>query len=147
MLFRMLPTQLSSDYRVSLKALIYDPQERILLVKESNDAWWGLPGGGLEHGETIAQGLRRELHEELGIAVASISPQPIFTWVFRAQYAHGLILRHILWVVYKVEIAIQPSGMHNGNIAKFFNKSTIKPSDLADYFNPAFDELIQHRAV
>lgn len=36
-------------YRVSVKALIKNDKNEILVVKESQD-FWSLPGGGLDHG-------------------------------------------------------------------------------------------------
>ena len=51
-------------YRVSVKGLIYD-DGKLLFVRERSDTW-DLPGGGLEHGEGIAEALRRECREELG---------------------------------------------------------------------------------
>lgn len=52
-------------YRVSVKAIIRNELGRILLVKEGSENW-SLPGGGLDHGEDINAGLKRELFEELG---------------------------------------------------------------------------------
>lgn len=52
-------------YRISLKAVIFDEHGKLLVTNEAGRGWH-LPGGGLEHGETIEQGLRRELAEEIG---------------------------------------------------------------------------------
>ena len=37
-------------YRVSVKALIKNEQDQVLVIKENQDTW-SLPGGGLDHGE------------------------------------------------------------------------------------------------
>ncbi len=55
-----------SLYRVSFKCLIQDEQGRVLAVKERGRSSWDLPGGGIEHGETIKDSIRRELKEETG---------------------------------------------------------------------------------
>jgi 8-oxo-dGTP pyrophosphatase MutT (NUDIX family) len=51
--------------RVTLKAVILDDKGRILVVKERGRDWWDIPGGGIDHGETIEQALKRELYEEV----------------------------------------------------------------------------------
>lgn len=63
-------------YRVSVKALILDEEGRFLLCREDNGGW-DLPGGGLDHGEEPHEGLRREVHEETGLVLSWIDPQPI----------------------------------------------------------------------
>ena len=61
----------SPFYRVSVKAIVLDRDGR-LLVLQNRDHTWELPGGGWEHGETLEQCLRREIDEELGVAVSSL---------------------------------------------------------------------------
>lgn len=52
-----------------------DPDRRVLLVHfDFSDAHlpnglWACPGGGLDPGESVRDGLTRELHEELGLVV------------------------------------------------------------------------------
>jgi len=51
--------------RVTLKAVILDDNGRVLVVKEHGRDWWDIPGGGIDHGETIHEALARELFEEV----------------------------------------------------------------------------------
>ena len=59
-------------------AVIYDDHGRILLTKRGENTHqgglWEFPGGKLETGESVAQGLRRELKEELGIELLQHRP-------------------------------------------------------------------------
>lgn len=85
-------------YRVAVKAFVSDAKGRLLLVKVDVDKW-DLPGGGLKHGESPEDGIRRELSEELGVRRITIG-RPLLSrafWVAKKQF-------WLLWIVYEVKI-------------------------------------------
>lgn len=60
----------NTTYRFSVHAAIFIDQGQVLLLRQAyGDKRWGLPGGGVEPGETIYEAIRRECLEELGVAV------------------------------------------------------------------------------
>ena len=62
--------------RDAARALVVDDDDRVLLVRFEfpTATVWALPGGGLDPGESHVDGLRRELHEELGLTGVEIGP-------------------------------------------------------------------------
>ncbi|MBN9099520.1 MAG: NUDIX domain-containing protein [Pseudonocardia sp.] len=62
----------SSDSVPCVGGLAYDADGRILLVRRRNDpgrGLWSVPGGRVEAGESDAEALVREMHEETGLTV------------------------------------------------------------------------------
>jgi ADP-ribose pyrophosphatase YjhB (NUDIX family) len=57
-----------SLYRLSLKALVINANDEVLVVKESGRTWWDLPGGGMDHDESIKEAIARELFEEVNLS-------------------------------------------------------------------------------
>lgn len=62
----------SPFYRVTIKAFVFDDQNRLLMGSGDNGASWEPPGGGWEHDESIMDCLSREIKEELGVELESI---------------------------------------------------------------------------
>jgi 8-oxo-dGTP diphosphatase len=65
--------------RQAVRALILDPNQRVLLVRFQFTVGtvWALPGGGIEGDESPLEALRRELIEEVGLHEVEIGP---FVW-------------------------------------------------------------------
>lgn len=76
-------------YRVATKAIIVH-DDKVLLVKEIPDTWWDFPGGGIDHGETVEDGLVRELQEEIGV-----DPGHITTNFEIAYHTIGAVVNNI----------------------------------------------------
>lgn len=59
-------------YRVTVKAIVFDSQNRLVLVRNGDDELEIL-GGGLEAGESLADCVRRETQEEAGVDLQNVS--------------------------------------------------------------------------
>ncbi len=99
----MYPEQLFNQKRwlffVGIKALIIKNGKILVLSSGASElsstgrtkAFWDLPGGKVEWGESVAETLRREVHEELGISKNSLRIKRIFeASVSRIRISHGI---------------------------------------------------------
>jgi len=65
------------SYTVGAVAILRRADGRLALVRQRHSLGWALPGGLLGRGESVGQGLVREIAEELGIALdATALPIP-----------------------------------------------------------------------
>lgn len=62
--------------RIAARAVVLDPEGRILLVRFEfpHRSFWSTPGGGVGPGETHEQAIARELHEETGLVEYELGP-------------------------------------------------------------------------
>jgi 8-oxo-dGTP diphosphatase len=79
---------------VAVGVLIDDAQGCFLLTTRPPGkvyaGYWEFPGGKLEAGETVAQALRRELQEEIGVTIGQAHP-----WHQKlVDYPHALVRLH-----------------------------------------------------
>jgi 8-oxo-dGTP pyrophosphatase MutT (NUDIX family) len=81
--------------RYAIRAILLTPDGEILLFRiatpDGGDKFWIAPGGGLEPGETIEAGLRRELREEVGLEDFAVGPL-----VWRRQHTFDWAAKRIL---------------------------------------------------
>jgi 8-oxo-dGTP pyrophosphatase MutT (NUDIX family) len=54
----------SRGMTLGVRAIVINSQNEVFMIKHSYAPGWGLPGGGVEVGETFDQALHKELREE-----------------------------------------------------------------------------------
>lgn len=88
-------------------AVIGDDSGRVLLVKhkpERGGFWqgkWICPGGELEVGEEIGEGIRREVREETGLEVDLVKALPAFDRIVKKG---GKVELHVIYVDYVAKL-------------------------------------------
>jgi ADP-ribose pyrophosphatase YjhB (NUDIX family) len=89
-------------HSVSVAGVIVDDDGRALIVQRRDNGHWEPPGGILEHGETIEDGLRREVYEETGLKVEPVRLTGIYqnmqrhivALVFRCRAVGGQLVEN-----------------------------------------------------
>lgn len=74
-------------HSVSVSGVLTDQHGRALLVQRRDNHHWEPPGGVLELGESIQDGLRREVREETGLIVEPVALTGVYKNMARAIVA------------------------------------------------------------
>jgi len=96
----------TKEIMVAVGAVIKDESDRVLLVKhrpERGGFWqgkWICPGGKLELGERIEDGVRREVREETSLEIKLISPVAPFDRIVESE---GQTELHVIYISYLAE--------------------------------------------
>ncbi|BCJ46995.1 DNA mismatch repair protein MutT [Actinoplanes ianthinogenes] len=129
--------------RHSVRGILLTDDGRVLLCRNRapgsiDDAVWTVPGGGIEPGETRFQALRRELIEEVGLA---IEVEPPHVWR-REMIGPGLIpgfdgAIHDYYVVRTAEFAPSPAMTAAQLAAEHIDELRWwSPAEMASYPGP-----------
>lgn len=126
-----------SFFRVTVKGLCVR-DGKILLFKESKEisGKWELPGGGLDFGEEIQAGLKREVEEESGLKIKSISEKPLYIWTWRFENVRSMDWYYSLVLAYRIEFEdLEFKKSDECEEIKFFSKEDLNNIELCKQTN------------
>ena len=97
------------EYRIreAARAILFDEESRVALMRVASDNYCKLPGGGIDEGEDITTALNRELLEEIGASSVEILSEVGRVDEYRDEY--GVNSRHYCFVARLSGPIIEPS--------------------------------------
>lgn len=124
---------LSHKFVVGIIAFVIKDNE-ILLIKNSYQSKWGLPGGWLKQGEQISECIERELEEELGLKVKM---EKIFE--VKSMKSKPVLDIAVVCKTQKTELIPDNKEVEE---AQFFNMNSL-PQDILFTQKPYLDEFLK----
>jgi ADP-ribose pyrophosphatase YjhB (NUDIX family) len=103
------------QFRVSVVGLFIDNHEVLLLhqMTPPESDCWDLPGGGLDPGETLFAGLKREIQEETSIEEFNVDKLlTVFEGFFPQSDGQ---LMHTLNIVYQCSLDYKPLNLNSND--------------------------------
>ena len=126
---------------IGARAVLRDPDGRILLIKRNDNGLWALPAGTMELGQTLRDCAIREVYEETGLAAHEVTPfalysgEKLYTNPFGDTYQHiSLAVRVDSWsgdLVRVTDETLDAAFHHVGAL----------PGDLAGSVRPTLADL------
>ena len=126
------------DFKLRITGVLIEDGKILLLEQDVVDSRrWSLPGGGLEHGETIEDCLVREMKEETGLTVE------IDRLLYLCDRLHdGNHVVHITFLVNKTGGELMRGAEPERGANRIRSVQMVALADLPDYgFSARFCEL------
>jgi ADP-ribose pyrophosphatase YjhB (NUDIX family) len=143
----------SEKIHLGIYGVYIEGNDRVLMIKKARGPYKGkydLPGGRMEFGETIEEGLRREFMEEVGIEIRQIGFLGINEYKCQYEKEAGVLVNfHHVGIYHRIqsiigEIKIVPDG-EDSNGALFIPFSEITPDNTSPIAYPMIKKAIEVR--
>ncbi len=132
--------------RIAAYGLCVDDDGRLLLARASSAITlrgrWFLPGGGVQHGESPADSLRREIEEEAGLRV---SPGPLLEVLSDVRRIPDGTSLHTIRLIYRVdswEGTLRPEADGTTDAVAWFTPEEVRTLPLAHYVEIVVGRLL-----
>jgi 8-oxo-dGTP diphosphatase len=132
--------------RIAVYGVCRDGEGRILLARASPaitlQGRWFLPGGGVDHGESPTDSLRREIEEEAGLVV---SVGPLLDVLSDVRTIPDGTSLHTVRIIYRVASwsgTLRPEVGGTTDAVGWFTPEEVRGMPLAHYVQIVVDRLL-----
>ena len=127
--------------KIDVRAAVFE-DDRILLVKEPEEAGWSVPGGWADVGESPSEAAARETLEESGFRV---KPVRLLAAYDRDRRGHPPIAYHVYKLVYLCEILDEtPTSNVDSDGAQFFGEQEIPELSVSRVTPAQIERFFEH---
>lgn len=127
---------------IGATTLLVNQHNQLLMIKRTDNNLWGVPGGGLELGETLEECAKRETLEETGIAIEKLD----YFGVYSGKDLHYIYPNgdevYMVTIVFKTNIKAKEVKLSHEHSAYKFVKMTQMPENLSPTLKPILHDLI-----
>jgi ADP-ribose pyrophosphatase YjhB (NUDIX family) len=138
---------LGAELYLSVCAVLYDAtRTKILLIQRGDNHKWALPGGGMEAGESVAEGCVREVFEETGLTVRVVGLFGVYSTPHRVLVSANGRRRQMVALLCKVELV---SGEFNATTecaaCGYFGRDDLAGLALSEHHQERIEDVLAQR--
>jgi ADP-ribose pyrophosphatase YjhB (NUDIX family) len=140
---------LSRIRRIGADAVALDERGRVLLQCRTDFKKWGLPGGSVEVGETLAQAVRREVKEETGYDVEVVALSGVYSAPAQTttHYPNGDVA-HYVSLTFRCRVTGgSPKTDAETSAVAFFPPDALPPDIMPEHLPRITDALAGREAT
>jgi ADP-ribose pyrophosphatase YjhB (NUDIX family) len=115
---------------------------RVLLVRETADGHWTLPGGWADVGESPSQAVEKEIEQETGFRARAVKLAALWD---RSRHGHGEALFHGWKAFFLCEITGgEPRGSYETDAVAFFAPDDLPPMSVGRSTPRQVARMLEH---
>jgi 8-oxo-dGTP pyrophosphatase MutT (NUDIX family) len=136
----------ANSFKPATSAVVTNTKGEILLQHRADNLQWGLPGGGLEPGESVAQCVVREVNEETGLDVQPQYLIGIYSDPTRiVAYSDGEVRQQFSMCFYCTLLGGEITVSDESTEVGFFPLDTLDDLHLSPSIQLRIDHYLEHR--
>ena len=132
---------------VGAAVLVMEQQDRLLLLRRTDNGFWGVPGGAMEPGESLEETAKRETKEETGLDVEQLTLFGVFSGPeLFYRYPNGAQVYNVsvVYQTYRVKGTLE-LGQDEHTAYQYFDVEHLP--EVSPPIRPILGELVKRHAA